>query len=173
MLTSTGKSPAQYDLPGAFLQFGAFSIKGAQPEMSTMNRQQLQEISKKRVQEAKLLLDGRHFDGCYYLLGIGVECAIKSAIAKQVNKHDFPDKSLAIDSYSHNLTQLMKTAGLWQQFEAEMRVAPALSLNWAVVKDWSVDRRYELGVSESVARDFYSACTARTHGVLSWLMKSW
>ena len=78
-----------------------------------------------------------------------------------------------MDSHDHDLTRLMRTAGLWSRFNSDMQRFSALNDNWAVVKDWSVETRYQLGASEALARDLFSACTARTHGVLSWLKKSW
>ena len=117
--------------------------------------------------------DAANFAGSYYLMGYAVECAIKSAIAKQTKRFDFPDKQLAVDSYKHDLRSLMQTAGLWVVFEVEIRANPALGDNWAVVKDWSEASRYILSVSEAQARDLHSACTAKTHGLLSWLKKCW
>lgn len=138
-----------------------------------MNRQELQDLSHLRVREAKLLLDAGSYQGSYYLMGYAVECAIKSAIAKQVMQHDFPNKQLANECYSHDLRALMKTAGLWTDFDNSMRANPALADNWAVVKDWSEQTRYTLAVTEVRARDFHSACTARAQGVLSWLKTCW
>lgn len=138
-----------------------------------MNRQELQNLSRLRVREAKLLLDAGAFHGSYYLMGYAVECAIKSAIAKQVMRHDFPNKQLANDSYSHDLRALMKTAGIWTAFEVAMRASSALADNWAVVKDWTEASRYALSITEVQARDFHSACTARAQGVLSWLKTCW
>lgn len=83
------------------------------------------------------------------------------------------DKRLANDSYTHDLKSLIQTAGLWTTLEAAMRAAPPLDLNWAVVKDWNEGSRYILATSESQARDLYSACTARTHGLLAWLKNYW
>lgn len=138
-----------------------------------MNRQELQDLSHLRVREAKVLLDAGAFQGSYYLMGYAVECAIKSAIAKQVMQHDFPNKQLANDCYSHDLRSLMKTAGLWTDFERALKANDALTDNWAVVKDWAETSRYSLTISEARARDFYSACTARAQGVLSWLKTYW
>jgi hypothetical protein len=76
-----------------------------------MNRQDLQLLSRPRASEAKVLLDGENFAGSYDLMGYAVECAIKSAIAKQTKRHHFPNKQLAVDSYKHDLGSLMKTAG--------------------------------------------------------------
>ena len=138
-----------------------------------MNRQDLQRLSRIRANEAKVLLDGGNFAGSYYLMGYAIECAIKSAIAKQTKRHDFPNRQLAADSYKHDLKSLMQTAGLWAVFDVEIRADQALSDNWAVVKDWNEASRYILSVSEAQARDLYSACTNKTHGLLSWLKKCW
>lgn len=47
-----------------------------------MNRKDLQELSKLRLKEAKLLIDNNSFDGAYYLCGYSVECALKAWIRK-------------------------------------------------------------------------------------------
>ena len=106
-------------------------------------------------------------------MGYAVECAIKSAIAKQTRRYDFPNKRLASDSYKHDLKSLMQTAGLWAEFDASIQSNTSLSDNWAVVKDWSETSRYIVTVSEVQAKDLYAACTARTHGLLAWLKKYW
>lgn len=120
-----------------------------------------------------MLLDGGNYAGSYYLMGYAIECAIKSAIAKQTKRHDFPNKRVAAESYTHDLKQLLQTAGLWTYFDAAIRGNPSLSDNWAVVKDWNEASRYALLISDAQARDLYSACTARTHGLLTWLKKYW
>ena len=138
-----------------------------------MNRNDFQEVSKLRVHEAKQLLDRQCYPGSYYLLGYAVECSIKSCIAKQTNKYDFPSKTVAQDCYTHDLKKLLQTAGLWQKLIDEMKLNQPLSDNWAVVKDWKETSRYISGMPEKQAHDLYSACTSRKNGVLSWLKKFW
>lgn len=138
-----------------------------------MNRKDLQTLSFMRVREGKALLDSGHYAGAYYLVGYSVECAVKACIAKQTKRFDFPDKALANDAFTHDLTKLLKAAGLWQKLDADMKKSPLLATNWAIVKDWSETARYEPVRSEPSARDFYSACTARKTGILSWLKKYW
>ena len=65
-------------------------------------------------------------------MGYAIECAIKAAIAKQTKRYDFPNKRLAMDSYTHDLKSLIQTAGLWTSFEGAMHSSPPLGLNWAV-----------------------------------------
>jgi HEPN domain-containing protein len=138
-----------------------------------MNRQDLQQLSRLRARDAKALLVAGNYAGAYYIAGYSVECAIKAAIAKQTQRHDFPNKRVAQDSWSHDLKQLLQTAGLWSTIEAATKANQDLALNWAVAKDWSEASRYVLTTSQQQAIDLYSACTARTHGLLSWLKNYW
>jgi HEPN domain-containing protein len=138
-----------------------------------MNRDDLQCITRLRVKEAKVLLENGYFSGAYYLLGYAVECAIKACIAKRIKRYDFPDRKLINDSYSHELEKLLSVSGLKAELQKEIRNNPNLEVNWAIVKDWSVESRYLPDISETTAKDFYSAVTARRNGVLSWLKKWW
>jgi HEPN domain-containing protein len=56
-----------------------------------MNRGDFQELSIIRLQDAKILLDNKCYDGAYYLSGYVVECALKACIAKKTREHDFPN----------------------------------------------------------------------------------
>ena len=82
-----------------------------------MNRSDFQTISKRRKQEAKVLLDAGQYVGAYYLTGYTIECAHKACIAKQVRRYDFPHKSLANAAFSHDLEELIRVAGLTAGFE--------------------------------------------------------
>ena len=138
-----------------------------------MNRATLQEISRVRRREALALIAARQFPGAYYLLGYAVECALKACIAKQVRRHDFPDKRLVDKSYAHELQTLLKLAGLDQDLKRDRSKSRALELNWAIVKDWSESSRYQIDITEAEARDMYSATTARRHGILTWIRRRW
>ena len=138
-----------------------------------MNRNGFQTISKLRVKEAKSLLDKGFYSGAYYLLGYAVECAFKACIASKTRRYDFPDKKLVSESYTHDLEKLLRLSGLEHKLVDEMRQNLALSINWTTVKDWSEESRYIYGTSEVKAKNLYSAVTARTYGVLSWLKKYW
>lgn len=138
-----------------------------------MNRTTFQRISEIRRREALVLLTAGEYPGAYYLVGYAVECALKACVAKQVRRYDFPDKNLANEVFTHDLKKLMKLSGLALELEKEMEINKLLELNWAVVKDWSESARYDIGISESQARDLYSACTARRSGVLNWIRRKW
>lgn len=125
-----------------------------------------------RLREARALLDAGHSAGAYYLTGYAVECALKACVAKQVKRCDFPDKDLANKAFTHNLEQLVRVAGLEREFEADRNAEPHLAVNWAIAKDWSENARYDTGISETQARDLYSA-VAGTNGVLPWVRRRW
>lgn len=137
-----------------------------------MHRLDFQRLSKLRVQEARALLAAGCFQGAYYLVGYSVECALKSCVAKQVRRHEFPDKKLAAEVHTHDLEKLIRVAGLTRPFDDARSANRALELNWAIVKDWSEEARYYDGISEKQARDLYSACAGR-NGVTPWIKKRW
>lgn len=137
-----------------------------------LNRQKLKDLALIRISEANILLQNNNFDGAYYLAGYSIECALKAGIAKQVQKYDFPDLSTVKQSYTHNLTDLFKTAGLWVQFQADMSTNSNLQLNWTIVKDWSEVSRYEKH-TKSPAEDLIHAIMDQNEGVLEWIKQHW
>lgn len=137
-----------------------------------MNRNDFQQIATLRLREAKVLLDNHCYDSAYYLAGYAIECALKTCIAKQTQRYDFPDRKFVSDIYTHDLNRLMNLAGL----EADYRIRKADSVferNWMIVKDWSEQARYEHGVSAAIANDYYSAVTSRRNGIMPWIRKWW
>ena len=138
-----------------------------------MNRSDLQSLSRQRRREAAALLRARHFPGAYYLVGYAVECALKACIARQTRRFDFPSKQIAQKVFVHDLEVLVKLAGLMPDLERDLRANASLQLNWAIVKDWSEESRYLLGITRAQALDLYSACTSRRTGVLPWVRQRW
>src|SRR5688572_2568487 len=114
-----------------------------------MTRSDFQGLARLRLREARVLLRAKEYAGAYYLVGYAVECALKACIAKQTRRHDFPSKTLANDCYSHNLPQLIKTAGLSPALEQLVKTGGPFAVNWALVKDWSVEDRYSLAITET------------------------
>jgi len=100
-----------------------------------VNREDLQALADLRAVDAKVLLDGARFSAAYYLLGYAVESALKACVAKQIKQHDFPDKRLVLDSYTHDLQQLLRISGVNE-------------VNWTTVKDWNEGARYDSNVPE-------------------------
>lgn len=113
------------------------------------------------------------FPGAYYLTGYSVECALKACIARQTNRHDFPNKKLANEAWTHDLQKLVQLAGVGPELDRDIKASQALQLNWTIVKDWSEAVRYDTSITPAQARDLYSACTARRTGILPWIRARW
>jgi HEPN domain-containing protein len=138
-----------------------------------MNREGLQLISRQRRREAAVLLRAGLFAGAYYLAGYSVECALKASIAQRTKRHDFPDRGLAIQAWTHDLQRLIGLAGMWEELQQDIASTPALRLNWTIVRDWSEAARYDATITEAKARELYAACTQRQTGLLSWIRRRW
>ena len=138
-----------------------------------MDRRELQEISRARIEEAQILLQNERFEGAYYLAGYAVECALKACIAKQTSEHDFPDLKFVRKIYTHNLEELLGLAGLREEFRTKASRDQNFRVNWAVVKDWSEEARYRAQVGEQKVRELVEAIVDETSGVLSWLKTLW
>lgn len=137
-----------------------------------MNRTELQGLARLRLAEANELLTALHPAGAYYLAGYSVECALKACIAKGNRRHDFPDRKLVNDSYTHDSSRLVRLAGLQVDVDREAAADPAFAVNWTVAKDWSEESRCTLPTATQ-ARDLYDAIAGRRHGVLRWIKRHW
>ncbi|MBK0383354.1 HEPN domain-containing protein [Pedobacter sp. SD-b] len=135
-----------------------------------MNRRDLQELSKIRLREAKVLLDNKCFDGAYYLCGYSIECALKACIAKNTKKFDFPDKKIIDQSYTHDLLKLLKTAGLESELNKEDSEEFKINLN--ILRDWNETSRYSKN-SKRKALDIYNSISDINNGILKWIQLHW
>ena len=138
-----------------------------------MNRTDLQTLVTLRLRDARVLLDNGCFEGAYYLAGYAVECALKACIAKQIKRYDFPDKKLVSDSYSHDLIQLIRVAGLTADHTLALKSSTNFTINWSIVSKWSEQTRYQSSIAQIEAENIYRAITVRRDGVLTWLKKYW
>jgi HEPN domain-containing protein len=107
------------------------------------------------------------------LVGYAVECALKAVIAKETKQYDFPDRAFAARCFTHDLTDLLGVAGLKQKLKEREDADEDFKLNWAVVKDWSEQYRYEATMEKTKASDLYDAITDETAGILQWLRAYW
>ena len=137
-----------------------------------MNRTQLQQLAEERVRDANALLKAGQWSGAYYLAGYAVEFGLKACIAKLTNQHDFPDKKLALRSYTHEIDTLVELAGLLTQLNTDMAANPILEEYWLRVRDWDEEARFKFW-PEAQARDLVLAVGDATNGVLPWIMVRW
>ena len=122
--------------------------------------------------EARALARLGMSDGAYYLAGYSVECALKACIAKLTQRHEFPNRKRALDSYSHNFAELLTAAGLENALRNEIQRDPRFLAHWNVVKLWSPERRYAT-TDSAATRDLLEALGDRNHGVLRWIKLHW
>jgi len=107
------------------------------------------------------------------MIGLAIECALKSCLASAVKEHDFPDKDFVNAMYVHNLEKLFKLNGaLWAAFQVDMKTDAKLNVNWSTVKDWDDGKRYDV-VEELEARALYEASTDAGSGVMEWIRGRW
>jgi hypothetical protein len=138
-----------------------------------MNRADFQSLSEIHLQEAKALLEARHFGGAYYLAGYAVECALKACICKHVNQYEFPiSRTFSNECYSHDFGTLLRVADLTMTLNAALRANPRLKYNWETAGDWGEQSRYNRRL-EGAARDLYAAITDPSDGVLEWIKAYW
>jgi HEPN domain-containing protein len=136
-----------------------------------MKRNDLRSLASLRLKEAKVLLKARHWEGAYYLAGYAIELAFKAVIAKQTERHEFPDKARVLDSYSHSWSKLVDVAKLEGPLN-EQRKSRLFDSYWQTVRNWSVDSRY-LHPTDAEARQLVKAISDPSNGVLKWLKQHW
>jgi HEPN domain-containing protein len=107
-----------------------------------VNRKELQALSRVRLAEAEALMNLGHADGAYYLAGYAVECGLKACIARETQRHDFPDRKRVNSSHTHDLWELVKTANLEGLHREIVRGDPQFQKHWDVVQSWSEQSRY-------------------------------
>ena len=151
---------------------GAETFCVSMEESRGLNRADLQLLSRTRLREARLLLRNGEYSGAYYLSGLAVECALKACVARRTQRFDFPNKSHAIKSYSHDLERLLVAARLKNSLRFEMRRNPALDERWGIVLGWKVSCRYET-IDKDSARILYEAVAPRSDGVFGWIRRHW
>lgn len=137
-----------------------------------MNRQDFKDMASTRLRETKALLLSRNYSGAYYLAGYVIECALKSCIAKQTRRFEFPDKQKVQNAYTHNLVKLVELAGLKTALDIHGAANSVFASNWAIVKVWSEESRYQ-SYSRIQAQDLYDAISDPTDGVLPWMKLHW
>ena len=138
-----------------------------------MDRQQLQQLAGLRLDDAEALLASGRWAAAYYLLGYCVECALKACVAKQFRADEVPDRKLVTSFYTHRLDDLLSISGIKSQLEARSKSDPLFESNWSTVRDWNESFRYDLLVTEPVARTMYEAITDLSSGVLPRLKTQW
>jgi HEPN domain-containing protein len=136
-----------------------------------MDRSEFRTLTAERLDDAVALLEAGRYACAYYVCGYAVECALKACICRMTRQDYFPPKDAA-RYYVHDLAKLLDIANLKSEFDKEKERDSAFSVNWAVVKDWSEESRYQ-GRQQQQARELVKAVSDPQHGVLRWLRENW
>ena len=137
-----------------------------------MTKSALEKLSKIRLTEAKILFESKNYSGSYYLAGYSIELAIKVCISKLIIGNTIPDKAFLNEIYQHKLTDLIKVAGLENQFKDDCKVDSELAARWAIITKWSENTRYEF-TDEYSSASLLDAIENKKHGVFLWITKHW
>jgi len=136
-----------------------------------MNRLEFQLLAAERLDDAVALLKAGRYACAYYISGYAIECALKACIARKTKQDEFPPKDAA-RYYVHDIPKLLDIAGLGPAFTQEANHDPTFRANWAAVKDWSEESRYQSRPQQQ-AQEILEAVNDPQHGVLQWLKRNW
>jgi len=130
----------------------------------------LQQLAENRLAEAKALITAHLPSGAYYLAGYVLECALKAKIAARFRANEIPDKGLINSVYTHDLTALLRLAGLESDLVDAIENNAALGEKWEVAKKWSEQARYAVW-TEGDASAMIDAVEGRNgaEGLFQWL----
>lgn len=133
-----------------------------------------QQLAGLRLGEARLLAQHDNQSGAYYLAGYAIECALKAIIAGQFRANEIPDRSLVNDVYSHDLTKLLRLAGLEAQLNAACRADSDLERRWSIIKNWNEQARYNTWSKEQATAMIDAiGGDGRAEGLFQWLTARW
>lgn len=101
----------------------------------------LRRIARARLRDANVLLQGKRFDGAFYLCGYSVELALKARICQTLKWSAFPATNNEFKGLlslkTHDLEILLKLSGV------EARVKSQQFADWSVVLKWNPEKRYQ------------------------------
>ncbi len=130
------------------------------------------ELSQKRIDEAKILLDSGQYSGAYYLAGYSIELAFKACYCKTVKEKSFPPKRDIYNKlYNHNLSGLLDVSGIKLLFNEELSKNINLNTNWETVKDWNEESRYAVMLKKDAK--LIVEAILDDDGVLGLIKKLW
>jgi len=137
-----------------------------------MQRIELIAMAERKLKDAQLLFMHNRSSSAYYLAGYAVEFGLKACIAKQIAHQTIPDKDFIKDLYTHDLTKLLRLAGLERQRAIDGKADQQFEAAWAITKDWTEQSRYETKLI-SDAQYLLEAISDTEHGVMQWIKRHW
>jgi hypothetical protein len=141
---------------------------------AALTRNNLKRLARLRLREAEHLHRRGLDDGCVYLCGYVVECALKARICKFLGLTNYPSEGEYGRIFkTHNFGILKLLAGLEGQITITKN--KALFDNWSTATTWDPEQRYaQVGSCDRHrAAEVLASIKDRPNGVLRWLSKRW
>lgn len=104
-----------------------------------LTRSELLRIARARLLDAKVLFEGRRYDGAVYVCGYALEIYLKARICKTLRWAGFPETRNEFDQLqsfkAHDLEILLRLAG-------RERIKTRHIADWSIVEKWRPESRY-------------------------------
>ncbi|MBB1250774.1 HEPN domain-containing protein [Rhizobium sp. G21] len=137
-----------------------------------MRKSDFESLSDVKLEDARILYESESYSNAFYLAGYSVEFALKACIALQFSRHDIPDKRFVLATYTHDLRELIKQAGLSLELRNFQNRNATAAANWAIVTEWDEQSRYQTK-TKGEAQYLISAIVDPNDGVLPWIKTFW
>lgn len=134
--------------------------------MAKLLRQDLLLLAEHWLESARALFQAQLAGAAYHAGGLALECVLKAKIAKDIVAEEFPDKNLAARAWNHDPSNLLALGDLVRVLD---QASADVQANWATVKDWSIESRYNLAVNVVTVGAFLDALDNSQDGILVWL----
>ena len=144
------------------------------PIQNPLKRDDLKKLARLRLKEAEQLYKKGLYDGCVYLCGYVVECALKARICRFLHLDTYPSEGEYGRIFrTHDFELLKLLAGL--QGEISITSNKRLFENWSTATKWEPEQRYVRAGSSNrqQAADVLASIKDQPNGVLAWLAKKW
>ena len=97
---------------------------------------------------------------------------MKACFAKNVKRHDFPDKNVN-KIFVHKLADLVVLANLKEDLLAARQASGKFAAGWEVVCRWTEESRYSSLLTKGDAEEILNAIARKKDGVLPWIKRHW
>ncbi len=103
--------------------------------------EELQALSKQRIEDAKLLFDSGRLDWARYTIGYAIELALKKRICETLRWKGYPNTKNEFEGLksfkTHDLDMLLHLSGI----EHEIKEGEVFA-EWSIVRSWDPEMRY-------------------------------
>jgi HEPN domain-containing protein len=102
---------------------------------------EVRRVAQARLEDAKVLLAGKRYDGAIYLCGYAVELGLKARICRALKWQGYPASKKEFEGLqsfkTHDLDLLLRLAG------REQMIKTTYLAEWSAVAQWNPGARYQ------------------------------